>query len=407
MTLPHDKFCVLPWISLETSPIGTIRPCCLADDEITKEDGTKFNLNDDGLISAHNSEYMSRLRKAFLAGQQPETCRKCWDEEKVGRTSKRMNTLKRLAPYIKDIKHWGEGANDLMFLDLKLGNICNLKCRICGSWSSSTFAAEEIKFSKGQDFHKEMNRKGMWPRNNESFWKELEFLASEIRYLEFTGGEPFMIREHFEFLQSLVDKGIAKQVEVHYNTNGTQWPEEYAEIWKHFKHVEIAFSIDNVGKRFEYERTNAKWDEVNDNIKKFIELRNSSNNISLQLCTTINIYNVLYLHDIVNWEHFKDFNFVFWNMLHDAPENSIKSMPQWGKQVAEAKLLKVDMPENIKEEFENVIKFMNDNKGVPLGDLQENIMRLDERRNVTLKDTHPELHKIIFEGPPNWYEKVD
>ena len=32
----------------------------------------------------------------------------------------------------------------LMFLDLKLGNICNLKCRICGAWSSNKWAQEEV-----------------------------------------------------------------------------------------------------------------------------------------------------------------------------------------------------------------------------------------------------------------------
>lgn len=403
MKLPHEKFCVLPWISLETSPIGTIRPCCLADDEITRDDGTKYNLNTDSLISAHNSNYMEKLRKDFLDGKCPATCRKCWDEEKVGRTSKRMNTLKRLRPLIEEVKSWHEGANELMFLDLKLGNICNLKCRICGSWSSSTFAGEEIKFAQDPTFHKSMNKMGAWPRNNEVFWKELAFLADEIRYLEFTGGEPFMIREHFQFLQTLVDKQLAKKIEIHYNTNGTQWPEEYVELWKNFKHVEIAFSIDNIGDRFEYERTNAKWDEVNDNIKKFIELRAGSNNISLQLCSTINIHNVLYLHDIVNWEHFKDFDFVFWNMLHDAPVNCIKSMPNWGKWIVEAKLMRVNMDPELEQEFENVIKFMNSGNGVPLEELREHVKRMDERRGVTLETTHPELYKIIYGEEPDWY----
>ena len=44
MKLPHDKFCVLPWISIEASPIGTVRPCCLADDEIRDDNGNKFEL---------------------------------------------------------------------------------------------------------------------------------------------------------------------------------------------------------------------------------------------------------------------------------------------------------------------------------------------------------------------------
>ena len=42
MKLPNDKFCVLPWISLEASPIGTVRPCCLADEEIVDRVGREI-----------------------------------------------------------------------------------------------------------------------------------------------------------------------------------------------------------------------------------------------------------------------------------------------------------------------------------------------------------------------------
>jgi hypothetical protein len=45
MNIPHDKFCVLPWISIEASPVGTVKPCCLADDEIVDNEGNKFKLD--------------------------------------------------------------------------------------------------------------------------------------------------------------------------------------------------------------------------------------------------------------------------------------------------------------------------------------------------------------------------
>jgi hypothetical protein len=233
MKLPHDKFCVLPWISLETSPIGTARPCCLAEDEINDEDGNKYSLMATDLNVIHNSEYMRNLRQEFLDKKQPETCRKCWNEERSGRTSKRMHTLNRLEHIVTDTE-WTADAKPLVFIDFKLGNICNLKCRICGSWSSSTFAAEEVKFEGKDSFHYQMLKDGAWPRRNQKFWTEIDKLMEQVQYLEFTGGEPFMIQEHFQLLQRMVDKGIAHNVEIHYNTNGTQFPEHAEEIWKHF-----------------------------------------------------------------------------------------------------------------------------------------------------------------------------
>jgi len=331
-------------------------------------------------------------RQEFLDGKRPETCRKCWAEEDAGRTSKRMNTIKRLDRVLASEDDWSTTAKNLYFLDLKLGNICNLKCRICGSWSSSTFAAEEIKFSKDPDYHKQMNKDGAWPRKDNEFWDDLEFVSSHIRYLEFTGGEPFMIKEHFEFLTQLVDRNLAKNIEIHYNTNGTQWPESYIHIWKEFKYVEIAFSIDNIGRKFEYERTNAKWDNVSETINKFINLRDLTTNVSLQLCTTINIYNVLYLEDICNWEYFDKFDFVFWNMLHDAPENCIKSLPQNVKDAVHDELLMADVDDDTLEEFKKIVTFMYSGTGPnPLA----NILKLDERREVSLKDTHPELYRLL------------
>ena len=165
-----------------------------------------------------------------------------------------------------------------IFLDLKLGNICNLKCRICGSWSSSTFATEEVRFVQpGEDpkhtYHYQMLRDGSWPRSNNQFWEEVAGISDQIRYLEFTGGEPFMIQEHFDFLQRLVDQGLAHQIEIHYNTNGTIWPTDAIDIWQRFALVEVAFSIDDMGARYEYQRANAGWTQVQSTIQKFQDLK--------------------------------------------------------------------------------------------------------------------------------------
>ena len=96
MNIPHDKFCVLPWVSLEASPIGTVRPCCLADDELVDNTGEKFSLLTANFQDIQNSNSMRTLRQQFLAGERPQTCRKCWNEERAGRTSKSMHTLDRL-----------------------------------------------------------------------------------------------------------------------------------------------------------------------------------------------------------------------------------------------------------------------------------------------------------------------
>jgi MoaA/NifB/PqqE/SkfB family radical SAM enzyme len=397
MNIPHDKFCVLPWVSLETSPIGTVRPCCLADDEIVDNQGNKFKLISDNFDAIRDSNHMSNLRQEFLEGKQPSTCRRCWAEEDAGRTSKRMHTLNRLK-HMGISPTWTQDAKPLMFLDLKLGNICNLKCRICGSWSSSQFATEELKFvkdNKKQSFHYEMLKDGAWPRENSQFWTELNDSLTDIRYLEFTGGEPFLIQEHFDLLETLVERGVAHQVEIHYNTNGTQYPEHAESIWRHFKHVEIAFSIDDVGNRFEYQRTNAVWTDVCANIELFKQMRARTTNISLQVCCTINVFNVLYLTDVADWMAQQDFDYVYWNMLHDAPWLSIAHLPNNVKMKITQHLTTESFPPEYVTEIQKIVEFMNLGISGTGEDLKKNIRQLDQRRNQSLSSVASELAQIL------------
>jgi MoaA/NifB/PqqE/SkfB family radical SAM enzyme len=403
MKIPHDKFCVLPWVSLETSPVGTVRPCCLADDEIVDDHGKKFNLATANFEQIRNSRNMQQLREQFLAGHQPETCRKCWQEESAGRTSKRMHTLDRLKHIIPD-QSWTADARPLMFLDLKLGNICNLKCRICGSWSSSTYAVEEIAHDhSGQpkaSFHYEMLKNGRWPRESKQFWSELDQNLEAIRYLEFTGGEPFMIEEHFDFLRRLVDTGHARNIEIHYNTNGTIWPAQAEDVWKHFKLVEIAFSIDDVESRFEYQRSGAEWQLVCNNLERFKQLRQCYANIQLQVCCTVNIFNVFYLPTVADWIDRQGFDFVYWNLMHDAEYFSIRSLPDLAKTTIAQHLRSALLPARTQREFDNVITFMRRGVSTDGSRMREEIARVDRRRKQNLRQVAPELAELIeYSGP--------
>jgi len=395
MNVPHDKFCPLPWISLEASPIGTVRPCCLADDEIVDDFGNKCRLNTHDFATIRNTYHMRELRTQFLNGLQPATCRRCWAEEDAGRTSKRMHTLDRLKHL--PVESFTEEIQPLMFIDFKLGNICNLKCRICGSWSSSTYAAEELKFTDKpkESFHYTMLREGAWPRTSTEFWTELEQYKDQLRYLEFTGGEPFMIQEHFDLLKELAEQGYADNIDIHYNTNGTLFPEYAEAIWSHFKHVEIAFSIDDVGARFEYQRSGARWDQVQANIDSFIAMRDRNTNISLQVCSTVNVFNVYYLKDVADWIYSRDFDFVYWNMLHDAPQFNIANLPWAVKMAISDHLTEQEFNPKCRQDIARIILFMNRTQGTDGSALIESIRLVDQRRNESLNTVAPELAGLL------------
>jgi len=405
MNIPHDQFCVLPWVSLETSPVGTVRPCCLAEDELVDDAGEKFNLATAKFSTIQNSDSMRKLRQEFIDRKQPQTCRKCFREERSGRTSKRMHTLDRLKHMIPNTD-WTIDAKPLMFLDLKLGNICNLKCRICGSWSSSTFAAEELNnlsanIDRKTNHHYQMLRQGAWPRENLSFWTEIDQVVDQIKYIEFTGGEPFMIQEHFNMLQGLVNRGLASRIEIHYNTNGTQYPEGAEKIWSHFKLVEIAFSIDDVGARFEYQRSNAVWSEVVANIDRFKQLRDQYANIRLQVCSTVNVFNVYYLEELAQWNYAQGFDYIYWNMMHEAYYFSISTLPNKVKAAITTRLRSCgSVSDAAQKEFDRIIDFMNNGVGLDGTNMRREMANLDRRREQDLRSVEPEFAALIeYHGP--------
>jgi MoaA/NifB/PqqE/SkfB family radical SAM enzyme len=340
---------------------------------------------------------MQKLRREFLNGNKPETCQRCWDEEAAGRTSKRMNSRIRLKEYYNSIDFQNINPDQLWFIDLKLGNICNLKCRICGSWSSSKWAKEEIDY-----IPELLDRKthlayiylkdGAWPRETEVFWDNLKTLLPNIKYFEFTGGEPFLIEQHFELLRYAVEQGYSKNIEIHYNTNGTVFPES-AELWSNFKHVEIAFSIDNVGDQFEYERYGADWNLVQANIAKFTAMR--SNKISTQLCTTMNIQNVYYLPELCEWISTQTFDHVYFNMLHDPWHMCISKMTAPAQKLVINRLAEHEFNPKYRAEILRIVQFIRNGEGSDGQEFLRKMQTTDDYRRQSFLTTHTEIAKAM------------
>jgi MoaA/NifB/PqqE/SkfB family radical SAM enzyme len=390
-----EKICMLPWISIETSPIGTARPCCLAKDEIVDTMGVKYNLNTHTLEEIYHSKYMQDLRQDFLADNKPATCQRCWDEEAAGRVSKRMNSRIRLKEYYDSVDWNNLNPDQLWFIDLKLGNICNLKCRICGSWSSSKWAKEEIDYVGGnrkEHLAYKFLQDGAWPRESEVFWDNLRALLPNIKYFEFTGGEPFLIQQHFDLLEYAVEHDYAKNIEIHYNTNGTVFPEQH-HLWKHFKHVEVAFSIDNTEARFEYERYGAVWSEVQTNLAKFTQLRSSK--FSTQLCLTVNVQNVYHLPEICEWINTQTFDHIYFNMLHDPWHMCISRMTAEAQKLVIDRLTTAEFTPKHRMEIMRIVKFIENGQGSDGIEFMRKMQQTDEYRKQSMLTTHEEIARAM------------
>jgi MoaA/NifB/PqqE/SkfB family radical SAM enzyme len=236
---------------------------------------------------------------------------------------------------------------------------------------------------------------GQWPRTSKTFWNEVHTLIPKIKFLDFTGGEPFLIKEHFDLLKYSVEQGTSRYQHLFYNTNGTVFPEYAEELWKNFKRVEIAFSVDSLGKQFDLERHNAKWDEVSTNIQKFREMKTRLPNLELQISATVSIINVYYLEELCNWLDQQEFDYIHLGLVHFPNYLSIGEMTQEAKELVTQKLKSGTFSDKRKPEINKIIEFISKAWSSDGTAFCNKMKELDKLRKENFMDTHPEIAKAM------------
>ena len=375
--------CVLPFINLEARTDGTMAVCCIMQESAKKDDGTEFNLaNGDTLSDVKKSKWLKDIQNKFLNNEKMDACANCWHEEKAGIQSKRL----------RENTFWGENFTpNLKALDLKLGNICNSKCRICTSFASSQWAKEELKLNPQNESARKFNKLGMWPKTNEDFWKDIDTHLTGIEKLEFFGGEPLLIERHFEILERCVELDIAKDIRLAYNTNASIFPQDKIELWEQFKKVEIFVSIDDVNARFEYIRHPGNFADVITNLGYFDSLNKDI--FEIGIFQTISIFNIMHMNELTELidKHFKDIK-IHYNMVFTPSHISPKVLPKRVKEKITA--LYGDNPA---EHVQRTLSFMN-GEDYPQEEYLNFLMQtknIDRFRKEQFEGTFPELFKLI------------
>ena len=135
---------------------------------------------------------------------------------------------------------------------------------------------------------------------------------------------------------------------------------------------------------------------VYSNILKFKILQSTTPNLQLQCCSTVNVFNVMYLEELDAWHKLANFDFIYWNMLHEARYHSIGCLPDSTKQIIRDRLTNINVSDQNRLEIDRIIDFMMN--GQELGDVHDlinNILRVDARRDQDLRTHHQELAEAI------------
>jgi len=320
-------FCPLPWIHLATRPNGDVRVCCTANasgagENESKEvglvtnNGVTMNLQTSTLTEVWNSDYMKSTRLQMLNNEIPNSCTKCFEEESSGIVSKRQwetvvwKERLDIKPIVDSTTVDGSLPVNIPYFDLRLGNMCQLKCVMCSPHDSSSWIKEwKLQYPKYKTV--ELKTDQRWDSNFDYTWyqkstflEDMRSNAYNIRELYFAGGEPLLIPEHYKILEFMIETGAAKLCVLRYNSNGLELPEKLFELWNHFKEVKFNFSVDAVGERNDYIRYPSKWSNVVANLER---LDDTPNNITVNIACAVQILNVLTIPDLVHWKESRNF----------------------------------------------------------------------------------------------------
>jgi len=380
-----DTFCVLPWIHLATNASGNLRVCCNStpgENFILKDDSTPYKIYKDDLQEAWNSNTYCDIRKTMLSNERPAMCIRCFREEDAGLESARQAWNKKW----KEDKVYNETPTfDIKYIDLRLGNLCNLRCRMCNPYASSQWLKEwhliSDKLSKQE--HARLKRLD-WP-NDKKTWDNLLPLLDTVDEVYLTGGEPTIIKEQYILLNYLIDNNIAHRVKLKYNTNLTNIPEELVVKWQSFKRVQLNCSIDAVGDLDRYIRYPSDWNTIVENFNILHKLKN----IYIEIHCTVQMYNILRLQDLIAWVLPYDVK-IYFNILNHPNWLNIRVLPVHLKKDVEEKLQKYYYLPKVK----GIIDYMNaENWTEHLDIFYQKTSILDESRNESLQSIITELYE--------------
>ena len=342
------------------------------------KESTEFNLEE-----IWNSPEHLKLKHSVENDIAIPGCQQCYNAESHGLESRRMGSKKLYEEYHQDIDINLDGPSGL---DYSVGNLCNLKCVICNPRNSAKWIPDYQK---------------LYPlRSVEEFqfekYNQIEITDSDVlKYIKnihfHGGGEPLMAENHVNLLKKVDEVKGLSDVRVFYNVNGTQTvSDSVLELWEKCRLIELYFSVDDIGPRFNYQRTGANWDQVQVNLRWFFD--NMPHNHMFNINCTWGYMNLYYLPELIDWyqanfltnRYGDPVNLIFQRALG---EFNIQHLNDTVKKTLFNRFLKYpQLTELVKS-----IKTSNDTHLT----FWKHIQKIDQIRNTDYKKLHPEWSQLL------------
>lgn len=436
-------FCPYPWIHVMTQPSGTVNFCCVANGQIKTDDsfmefdgmqtGTPILLNQGGdMRDVWNSKHYKHIRRQMDTGERVVGCEPCYDLEDLGIPSYRTN-------YIKDWLGWHRNADEIeriieksrendyhvdeppQYLDFRLGTMCNLRCRMCQSQNSSAIYKElkddELYSQEERDFVVKHTHWNDFSDYTQPWFDTPEFLDSveewlpNVNRLYFTGGEPTIIQRTYWILEKCVELGIAKDIDLVFNSNMTNIQPRFLDLLAKFRDVLMCLSVDGYAQYNEYIRSGSTWSIVDKHIRDYAQSEVVGN---ILFSPVVQIYNILNITELLDYAEeitkFSGRRIDISFLMNNYPKClDIRNLPKHVRVEGQKRLRDwLNTSKYFKDDerniatVEGIIKALEDDNVNADAEKQMQIFKeytelLDNKRDQSFKDSIPDLWRMLNE----------
>lgn len=357
-------YCPYPFNGVSLQPNNMVLPCGQYMDSAPFQKIIPIN-------EVRNSEYMKDMRNRMSNDQHGIGCQ-CPAEEEAGIVSMRQ----------KSIEKFGIDYSDsLKIVEIFFDNVCNLKCRSCGSNNSHLWFEEE----------KELYGVTLSPTKYQknTLYKDLDL--SKLEMVDLYGGEPMMSIDVENFLTKLCENNVIKNIELSMSTNCTVIPKDNVlKALLTARSLKLALSIDAYGELNNVIRSGSDFNEIINVMKFFRNLvwQRPKGTTTILVHSAVSVYNVNLLPEL---DDFVSSNFPEFSSSTQVVQFplflSIKNTPE-------------EFKNNVKQllthdRYSNIIKYMEQDGDDLFGHFINFHNKVNEIRQETLSDKNQLLSDTI------------
>lgn len=348
----------------------------------------------------------------MLTGKKSKLCELCYQYQDMNKKSSRQEFNELFAKDFNLVESTEPDGTlekfELKFIDFRLSNVCNLKCRICSHHFSSKWYEDAKALGMISDDRSTIT---IPVEDMEHLWRQITPLLPHLEKIHFAGGEPLVMEEHYRILDSFIQSGN-REISISYNSNFSELTYKKYDViamWNRFKYVSIGASLDGMGARGEYMRKGLKWEKVEQNRRRMLA---EAPHVRFLLTPTVSIMNVLHLPDFFrDWVEkglmkpteiniYLLFNPEYYSIVH-LPQQLKEEVNRKYNNFLETyvKQFDADTQQFLRNQFNVVLNFMHSADAGFAAQQKDFISyneKLDNLRNENFREVFPELD-VLFQ----------